>query len=173
MSGEKVEQCVERVASLAQRCGWWVAAAESLTCGQLASRLAAGPEASSWLRGGVVAYSERVKFDLLGVEEGSVVTAACAEQMAHGAARLLAADVCVAATGVGGPGPEDGTAAGTVFVAVAINGMVTSERLQLPGPPGAVLGATVEHALASLAQLMGAAAEAETGLKEMDESQEG
>ena len=58
--------------------------AESLTGGLIASRLVNVPGASAWFRGGVVAYHEQVKFDVLGVPVGPVVTEAAAAAMAEG-----------------------------------------------------------------------------------------
>ena len=60
----------ERIAAAAVDGNVSVAAAESLTGGLIASRLAAAPEASNWFRGAIVAYSREVKYDLLGVPVG-------------------------------------------------------------------------------------------------------
>src|SRR4051812_15107294 len=79
---EDSSRSLETVGRLAHERGLWVAAAESLTTGRVASRLGAGANASKWFRGGVVAYDERVKFDVLGVEPGPLVTEVCADQMA-------------------------------------------------------------------------------------------
>src|SRR6187402_1462787 len=98
---------VERIADLAVDLEVTVATAESLTSGTVAKTLGAGPNAADWFCGGVVAYQEPVKFDVLGVREGPVVTAECAEQMATGVRKLLGADVVVSATGVGGPDPSE------------------------------------------------------------------
>ena len=65
----------------------------------------------------VVAYDEQVKFDVLGVEPGPLVSTRCAEQMAAGAARLLQADAVIALTGVGGPEPDEGKPPGTAVMA--------------------------------------------------------
>jgi nicotinamide-nucleotide amidase len=142
---------VEQIAHLAADHGLIVAAAESLTSGLIASRLGAGPDASEWFRGSVVAYQEPVKFDVLGVQPGPVVTPECAEGMARGAGRLLGADVAVAATGVGGPEPSEGKPAGTVYVAVTVHDSTTVRELNLEGDPEAVLAATADHALELLA----------------------
>jgi nicotinamide-nucleotide amidase len=141
------EETVERVADLAAEKGLSVAAAESLTSGLIAHRLGAGPNAADWFRGSVVAYQEHVKFEVLGVPEGPVVTADCAEDMARGVARLFAADVAVAATGVGGPDPSEGKPAGTVFVAVAVDGKVDTRQLDLDGDPGEILQDAATHAI--------------------------
>jgi nicotinamide-nucleotide amidase len=145
------------LADLAGRRGYRVGVAESLTSGQLAADLGAGPDASSWFRGGLVAYASQVKFDVLGVTPGRVVTSECARQMASGAMRLLGADAVVATTGVGGPDPEEGELPGTVFVAALVRGRLECEHLLLPGSPVDVLRQTRAHALRLLLTTMRAA----------------
>ena len=103
--------------------GLTVAAAESLTAGQVSARLADVPGASTVLRGGVVSYATEVKASVLGVDAALLAASGpvhpeVARQMARGVRVLLGADVGVATTGVAGPGPQDGHAAGTVFVAL-------------------------------------------------------
>lgn len=107
--------------------------AESMTGGLLASRLTAVPGASAWFRGSVVAYSSSVKFDLLGVPEGPVVTGEAAMAMAVGAVRALGADVGLSITGVAGPGRQEEVEVGTVFVGLCLGGAVEATRLRLPG----------------------------------------
>jgi nicotinamide-nucleotide amidase len=145
---------VERIAALAVKSGVSVATAESLTSGTVATRLGAGPDAADWFRGGIVAYQEPVKFDVLGVDEGPVVTPECAEQMARGARRLLGADVVVSATGVGGPEPSEGKPPGTVFVAVDTADDVTVRELSLDGDPPDVLDQTASRCLALLEEVL-------------------
>jgi nicotinamide-nucleotide amidase len=107
--------------------------AESVTGGLVAARLTAVPGASTVMRGGVVSYASDVKFDLLGVTPGPVVTAAAAAEMAVGAARVLGADVGLALTGVAGPDEQDGQPVGTLHVGLVINGNVTTASFRLPG----------------------------------------
>lgn len=121
-----------------------IAVAESLTGGQLSSALAAAPDASDWFRGGLVAYASEVKFDVLGVTPGPVVTAQCAEEMATGIERLLTARVGVGVTGVGGPDPEEGRPAGTVFAAVSTQGRVVVREWHFDGEPEEVLEQTID-----------------------------
>src|SRR5689334_17015633 len=98
----------ERIADLASAAGTTIAVAESLTSGAIASALGASPQAGDWFAGGVVAYSSHVKFDVLGVAPGPVITASCAREMAAGVGTLLTADLVAAVTGAGGPGSEEG-----------------------------------------------------------------
>ena len=105
------------VLSLLRDRGLTLGLAESLTGGMMGSRICDVPGASDVFRGSIVSYAADVKFSVLGVPEGPVVTADAAAAMAAGARRVLGADVGVAVTGVAGPGPdEDGIEAGTVFV---------------------------------------------------------
>jgi nicotinamide-nucleotide amidase len=113
--------------------GLTLAVAESVTGGLIASRLVNVPGASSWFRGGVVSYASDVKFDLLGVAPGPVVSAEAARAMARAVRTLLHADVAVSVTGVAGPEEQDGRAAGTVFVGLALGDEVTHVELHLPG----------------------------------------
>jgi nicotinamide mononucleotide (NMN) deamidase PncC len=62
----------------------------------------------------VVAYASIVKHSLLGVPAGPVVSEQAAAAMAAGAGRVLKAAVGLAVTGVGGPGPQECKAPGTV-----------------------------------------------------------
>ncbi len=121
------------VGVLVQRAGQTLAVAESLTGGLLAERLTRVPGASSWFRGGVVSYHPQVKFDLLDVPEGPVVTAEAAAAMAAGARRVLAGDVGIGVTGVAGPDELEGQPVGTVWWAVDVAGSVTTGRLALGG----------------------------------------
>jgi nicotinamide-nucleotide amidase len=108
--------------------------AESLTGGLIASRLVNVPGASAWFRGGVVAYDAQVKFDVLGVPAGPVVTESAAAAMAEGAARVTGADVGLGITGVAGPEGQEGVAPGTVFVGLSLPGEPAQTReLRVPG----------------------------------------
>jgi nicotinamide-nucleotide amidase len=127
------------------------AAAESLTGGNISAALSAIEGASDWFLGGVVAYAEDVKFNLLGVERGPVINARSGLQMAEGVARLLGADFAVATTGVGGPGPQEDLPQGTVFIAVATPGDSDVREYQFDGDPADVVAQATRQALDDLA----------------------
>ena len=78
------------------------------------------PGSSDWFKGGVVAYDSQVKFDLLDVPEGPVVSEDAAKAMADGVRRVLHADVGIATTGVAGPAEQEGQPPGTVWLGVAV-----------------------------------------------------
>ncbi len=126
------------VLDLLRERGLSLAAAESLTGGMIGSRLCDVPGASDVFRGGVVSYASDVKFDVLGVPEGPVVTEDAARAMATGVRRVIGADVGIAATGVAGPDEQEGRPAGTVCLAVVVGdpadgGTVDSLEVHLPG----------------------------------------
>jgi len=63
--------------------------------------------------------------------------------------------VAVAATGVGGPDPSEGKPAGTVFVAITVDGQATVRELDLDGEPEEILENTATHALELLLDTLG------------------
>ncbi len=107
--------------------------AESLTGGLVGSRCVAVPGASRWFRGGIVSYASDVKYSLLGVPDGPVVSADAAKAMALGAVKALGSDVGLSVTGVAGPDEQDGQPVGTVFYGVCINGTSEAVEGRLPG----------------------------------------
>jgi nicotinamide-nucleotide amidase len=137
-----------------------LALAESCTGGLLAKRLTDAAGASRFLIGGVVAYSNQVKRELLGVpahvlEAEGAVSEETARAMAEGARRVLSADAAVAITGIAGP--EGGTAdkpVGTVWIAAALAERVTARRFLFPGERDEVRQRSAQAALEALLQLL-------------------
>jgi nicotinamide-nucleotide amidase len=107
--------------------------AESLTGGLMGTRFTAVHGASDVFRGSIVSDASDVKFSLLGVPEGPVVTAQAAQAMAEGARRALGADVGLASTGVAGPAEQEGQPVGTVFLGLAMDGADEAQQVKLPG----------------------------------------
>lgn len=148
----------EQIGSLATERGLSIGAAESLTGGAVSSALGAAPQASTWYHGCVVAYAPQVKFDLLDVTPGPLVTDRCAEELVRGAARVLEADATVSTTGVGGPDPEEGEEPGTVYVGVLTPAGTSTHRLELDGSPSEIVEQATEHALRLLLDALDGAA---------------
>jgi nicotinamide-nucleotide amidase len=130
VDGENME---DAVAELLCAHGLTLGLAESLTGGLMGSRLTEAEGASEFFKGSIVSYDSEVKFSILGVPEGPVVTARAAEAMASGAIRVLGADVGLAVTGVAGPTEQDGQPVGTVFIGLAVDDDVDAIELHLPG----------------------------------------
>ncbi|MFC1706250.1 competence/damage-inducible protein A [Planctomycetota bacterium] len=140
MGGASLAEVVlERCRELSVR----LAFAESCTGGLATHLVSRVPGASEVLLGGVNAYANAVKEDLLGVShelllEHGAVSEEVALAMAEGVARATGADLAAAVTGIAGPG--GGTSdkpVGTVFVAVTgdrkLRGTRSCRRLQLAG----------------------------------------
>ena len=115
-----------RIAGLLAARGETLAVAESSTGGLILSLLTDVPGASAWLHGGLVAYTNDAKRDLLGVPAATLsgsgaVSAETALEMAHGARRLFGATWAVGETGVAGPqsGRRSAKPAGLTFIALS------------------------------------------------------
>jgi nicotinamide-nucleotide amidase len=130
-----------------------LAVAESLTAGMVGERIASVPGASDWFRGGIIAYDNRVKRDLLGVsqallDEKGAVSAEVAEAMAVGCRDRLQTDLAVSTTGVAGPGPlAPDKPAGLVYVGLAWDGGVASSSFSWLGTRQEVRSRTARMAL--------------------------
>ena len=117
-----------------------IATAESCTAGLLAARLTERPGSSSYVAGGVVAYANDAKAELLGVdaeliERHGAVSEPVADAMAEGALRRFDADTAVAITGIAGPdGGSEEKPVGTVCWSVKLaDGRGITRTVRLPG----------------------------------------
>ena len=132
----------QRLTSLSEqlnRLGASIATAESCTAGMIAAELGRLSGASSFLQGGVVAYSNDVKIKQLGVSHDIIsqfgaVSEPCAAAMARGVCDLLGADVGVSVTGIAGPGGgTNDKPVGTVCFGWSIFGEVRTQTMQFRG----------------------------------------
>jgi nicotinamide-nucleotide amidase len=115
-----------------QRLGQTLAVAESCTGGGLGQALTSIPGSSNYFPGGVIAYDNRVKVSLLGVDPEALITqgavsAIVAEQMALGVGAQLQTDWGLSITGIAGPGGgSDTKPVGLVYIGLASNQEVES-----------------------------------------------
>lgn len=143
------------ISELAER-GWTLSVAESCTGGQLAAALTAVPGASRVFLGGVVAYANEVKIELLGVdwrtlEDFGAVSEETAVEMAALARERFNSDFAIATTGVAGPGGGSALKPiGLVYLAWANARGVRTERRLFHGDRANVQAQAVEQALAGL-----------------------
>jgi len=114
-----------RVCGLLVERQWTLAVAESCTGGLISHSITNVPGSSEFFLGGLVAYANEVKRDLLGVsqallDEHGAVSRETALAMAEGVRRLFRADVAIAVTGIAGPtGGTPTKPVGTTYVAVS------------------------------------------------------
>ena len=105
--------------------GLMVATAESCTGGNIAHKFTLIPGSSEYFKGSVVAYSNEVKVNVLGVsvddlEVHGAVSQKVVEQMADGVRKLLKADVSIATSGIAGPtGGTTEKPVGTIWISVS------------------------------------------------------
>jgi nicotinamide-nucleotide amidase len=122
------------VLGLLEERNWTLGVAESVTGGLVGGRITAIPGSSRTFRGGIISYASDVKFDVLGVDNGPVVSERAAIQMAQGAQRVLKSSIALALTGVAGPDEQDGQPVGTLCLGVVFpDGRTFSSTSQLPG----------------------------------------
>lgn len=143
----------EAVAHGLRRLGATVAIAESCTGGLVAHRLTRVPGVSDVLLGGVVAYANEVKRDILGVtsddlERHGAVSEPVARAMASGVAQALGADFGVGVTGIAGPGGgSEEKPVGTVWTAVSYGGDEEAWRRLFPGDRAGIQERAAQDAL--------------------------
>ncbi len=141
------------VGDLLFRKGLTISVAESCTAGMAAARFTDVPGSSRYFVGGVVAYDNHLKQEVLSVpaetlERYGAVSEQTAVAMAEGIRRLTGSDLGLAITGIAGP--HGGTTAkpvGLVYVALASARETLSQRLLLPGVRKAVRIGTVNSSL--------------------------
>jgi len=133
--GSQIDDLVARLLA-----GRRIATAESCTGGLLAARLTDRPGSSAYVAGGLVAYANEAKTDLLGVDSTLIqvhgaVSEPVAEAMAAGALRRFDADTAVAITGIAGPdgGTEDKPVGTVCFTVALADGESSTRTLRLPG----------------------------------------
>jgi nicotinamide-nucleotide amidase len=115
-----------------------IAAAESLTGGMFQQELTSFSGASSFVKGGIVCYTNEVKHQVLKVkaetiEKYGVVSTECAKELAENVATLLATDIGISFTGVAGPDELEGKPSGTVFIGISVKGRQTVVKKLLLG----------------------------------------
>ena len=134
---------------------------ESCSGGKLAARLTDRPGSSAYFVGGVVAYSNQAKTELLGVPPGLIethgaVSTEVAEAMARGAMARFGADLGVGVTGVAGPGGggEDKPVGYVCICVVADDGRMMARDPQLPGNRDDVRDRSVSVAMHMIRRLL-------------------
>lgn len=130
-----------------------VAVAESCTGGLVGERLTNVPGSSRSFLGGVIAYSNELKVDLVGVDptligQHGAVSEPVVRAMAEGIADVAGAQIGIGVTGIAGP--EGGSAekpVGTVWFGYSIGGEVSAERRLIPGNREEIRARAAQHAL--------------------------
>jgi len=151
--GVEEEDLQNAVIHLATQKSISLATAESVTAGLVAHRLAQVSGASVCLRGGLVAYDNRIKIELLGVPENllaahGAISAPVVEAMAVGCRTRFRSDLAISTVGLAGPGGGSSEKpVGLVFVGLAWNGGVSSQTFSWTGTRREIQSRTAKMAL--------------------------
>lgn len=160
MRWELRTELVEWLAGKLTQRGWSLVTAESCTGGLVGSELTNVSGSSQWYLGGVVAYSNALKQNLLGVpadvlEANGAVSRETVEAMARGAAQRLGADCAVAISGVAGPtGGTEEKPVGTVWIAWVTPEKLESQLFQFSGDRLEIKRLSALSAIDGLSSLM-------------------
>lgn len=110
-----------------------ISTAESCSGGAIASRITSIPNSSQYFKGSLVAYTNEVKVDVLGVKQSTIdnygaVSKETVEEMAKQSLELMGTDIAIATTGMAGPTSSDEQIPiGTIWIAVASHDSVESK----------------------------------------------
>jgi nicotinamide-nucleotide amidase len=115
-----------------------ISVAESLTGGLVAASLTQIPGASAVFKGGIIAYRDEIKQQVLKVDPALItkftsISEPVAQSMATNIREIMNTDIGIATTGVAGPDKSDGFAPGIVFVAISIGDHKICQKLELVG----------------------------------------
>lgn len=130
-----------------------LATAESCSGGWIAHRITNVPGSSVYFLGGIVAYSNAAKTNLLGVSDSAIhrygaVSEPVAREMAEGARKCFRADWGVGVTGIAGPsGGTPDKPVGTVYITIAGPDGVHTECCAFNGTRLEIKKQTAERAL--------------------------
>ena len=99
----------EEMGDLLRQKGLTLGAVESATGGLISHRITNVPGSSDYYKGSITSYSNQTKIKVVGVKEETIsqfgaVSSQVAEEMAQGGRKVLAVDICLADTGIAGPG---------------------------------------------------------------------
>jgi nicotinamide-nucleotide amidase len=137
-----------------------IATAESCTGGLLGKSITDVSGSSAVYPGGVISYCNRIKHELLGVDQNDLdtlgpVSATVAQQMAEGVRRVIGADLGVSVTGIAGPNSDEtGRPVGLVYIG-ASDGMTTLIReYRFDGGRAAVRKQSAEEAAKLVMELL-------------------
>lgn len=111
-----------------------ISVAESCTGGNIAHLITSIPGSSNYFSGGVVAYSNDIKENILNVTKSNLISYGAVskqvvEEMAEGVRKLYKSDYAIATSGIAGPtGGTEEKPVGTTWIAVSDKSKVVSKK---------------------------------------------
>ena len=122
------------VGELLRQKGLTLGLVESATGGLISHLITTVPGSSGYYEGSVTAYSNAAKIDVVGVKEDTIrqhgaVSHQVVEEMAQGGRKILAVDICLADTGIAGPGgATQGKSVGLFYLGLSHQGGTYSQK---------------------------------------------
>jgi nicotinamide-nucleotide amidase len=129
----------QEIGDLLRKKGLTLGLVESATGGLISYLITSIPGSSDYYQGSVTSYSNDVKMNVVGVkaetlEKHGAVSARVAEEMALGGREVLGVDICIADTGIAGPGgATPGKAVGLFYLGLADKNGVLTQRHRFYG----------------------------------------
>ncbi|MCX6222769.1 MAG: competence/damage-inducible protein A [Bacteroidia bacterium] len=154
------ESPAESIGKILTEKGWTVSTAESCTGGAIARLFTENPGSSNYFKGSVVAYSNEIKKDILGVKEEllrhhGAVSREVVESMALNGCRVMKTDFSIATSGIAGPGGgTEEKPVGTVWIAVAHKDRVVSQLFNFGNDRERNIARTGQNSLFMLRKLL-------------------
>jgi PncC family amidohydrolase len=116
-----------------------IATAESATGGNIAAKLTNVPGSSAYFKGSIVAYSNEIKINVLGVKKETIeiygaVSKETAKEMAQGARKILNVDIGISDTGIAGPMCDNSNKpVGLFYIGLASSSSTIYKKITLDG----------------------------------------
>lgn len=154
------EKSKETIGRLMKKLGLTLGIGESCTGGLLSHKITNVSGSSEYFRGGVIAYNNDIKEQVLAVSEETLkkfgaVSGETAIAMARGVRKNLGCDIGIAITGIAGPtGGSKTKPVGTVFIAVSDKTKEKSLRFLFKGKRQAIKFAASNKALKILKEFL-------------------
>jgi PncC family amidohydrolase len=127
------------IGDLLKKKGLTLGVVESATGGLLSHLITNVPGSSDFYKGSVTSYANETKIKVIGVKAATLekygsVSPQVAEEMAAGGRKVLAVDICLADTGIAGPGgATPGKAVGLFYIGMANRDGVSSRKHEFHG----------------------------------------
>ena len=129
----------KEIGNLLRQKGLTLGVVESATGGLVSHRLTNVSGSSDYYKGSVTAYSNEAKIKVVGVKEATInqhgaVSYQVAEEMAERGRKILAADICLADTGIAGPsGATPEKPVGLFYLGLSHQGGTYSQKHNFQG----------------------------------------
>ncbi|MBA7665568.1 Nicotinamide-nucleotide amidohydrolase PncC [subsurface metagenome] len=150
----------KEVGELLRLKGLTLGVVESATGGLISHLITNVPGSSDYYQGSITAYNNEVKINVVGVKKDAIkkygaVSHQVAEEMAQGGRKILAADICLADTGIAGPsGATPGKPVGLFYIGLSHQAGTFSQKHNFQGDRGQNKHSAAEAALAWLKEYL-------------------